>query len=270
MTPRVEEVMDRQLEAFRKKFGRDRGPGDPVFFDPDEDEPTPMRNLQAQVLAAMEKANLPPEIAYAYAKTGRLLMEGQEQNYPPEAIAEWNAAIDEYHAIEAAKTAARPKSPKAKSAAMPESDEERAKVMGLTLEEFRVRQHVHNYPGFKGELEFDIEFDLLGFRVKRRARAQYEHTPEWEYFDLKKQALFTGFASSTYGLSLLTVPDERDLDVEVIETYDDQDDPRPPAWVRLDLVRTGMLPEVVWDKVFYLIDEKCKAEDQERRRRYCK
>ncbi len=67
MTPRVEEVMKRQLEAFRKKFGRDPGPDEPVFFDPDEDEPTPMRNPQAQVLAAMEKANLPPEIAYAYS-----------------------------------------------------------------------------------------------------------------------------------------------------------------------------------------------------------
>ena len=31
-----------QREAFQKKFGRDPGPGDSVFFDPDADTPTPM------------------------------------------------------------------------------------------------------------------------------------------------------------------------------------------------------------------------------------
>ena len=72
MTPRVQELMKRQLEAFRKKFGREPGPNDPVFFDPDADEPTPMRDMQEQILAAMEKANLPPEFAYAYRKTGLL------------------------------------------------------------------------------------------------------------------------------------------------------------------------------------------------------
>jgi hypothetical protein len=151
---------------------------------------------------------------------------------------------------------------------MAESDEEHAKVMGYTLSEFRVLQHVRNYPGFEGQLEFAIEFELLGFRVKRQARAEYKYTPEWEYFDLKKQVLFTGFMSSSYGLSLLTVPDDPgDPDEEIVEIEDDDpDDPRPLAWVPIDLARTGILPEAVWDKVHDLIDEKCKGEDKERRR----
>jgi hypothetical protein len=35
-----------QLEAFRKKFGRDPGPGDPVFFDPNI-VPTPIDQADA-------------------------------------------------------------------------------------------------------------------------------------------------------------------------------------------------------------------------------
>lgn len=31
-----------QLERFREKFGREPGPQDPIFFDPDASEPTPL------------------------------------------------------------------------------------------------------------------------------------------------------------------------------------------------------------------------------------
>jgi hypothetical protein len=41
MTPEMHDMLLRQREAFRKKFGRDPGPGDPFFFDPNADEPTP-------------------------------------------------------------------------------------------------------------------------------------------------------------------------------------------------------------------------------------
>lgn len=42
MTPEVHDMLLPQWEAFRKKFGRDPGPGDPFFFDPNADKPTPM------------------------------------------------------------------------------------------------------------------------------------------------------------------------------------------------------------------------------------
>jgi len=37
----LREMMHRQAERFRAKFGRDPGPDDPVFFDPSTDEPRP-------------------------------------------------------------------------------------------------------------------------------------------------------------------------------------------------------------------------------------
>jgi hypothetical protein len=76
MTPEVQDALLQQREAFRAKFGRDPGPNDPVFFDPDKDEPTPI-DMEADVLAAMSKANLPPEFAYAYKKTGLLGLLGE-------------------------------------------------------------------------------------------------------------------------------------------------------------------------------------------------
>jgi hypothetical protein len=43
----VERILRQQLKAFRKRFGRDPLPGDPVFFDPDQD--TPMEMTEEQV-----------------------------------------------------------------------------------------------------------------------------------------------------------------------------------------------------------------------------
>jgi hypothetical protein len=40
--PDVVEELRRQQDRFREKFGRDPGPDDPVFFDPDADEPSPL------------------------------------------------------------------------------------------------------------------------------------------------------------------------------------------------------------------------------------
>jgi len=54
MKPRVKDLTKRQLNAFREKFGRDPGPNDPVFFDSNEDEPTPIGDLQEEILSAME------------------------------------------------------------------------------------------------------------------------------------------------------------------------------------------------------------------------
>ncbi|HEX7290959.1 MAG TPA: putative toxin-antitoxin system toxin component, PIN family [Conexibacter sp.] len=42
MAPELRSLLDEQAAAFREKFGREPGPGDPVFFDPDADEPRPM------------------------------------------------------------------------------------------------------------------------------------------------------------------------------------------------------------------------------------
>ena len=55
-------VLHQQLEAFRLKFGRDPGPGDPVFFDPASAVPAPMPDdyLERETAAAMTRAGISP------------------------------------------------------------------------------------------------------------------------------------------------------------------------------------------------------------------
>ena len=90
-------LLKQQLRAFRRKFGRDPLPGEPVFFDPDQDVPTEISEAKLREDTLKVLAEGPPQFAYAYAKTGLLLLlEEQAEHYPPDAVAEWKAAIDEY------------------------------------------------------------------------------------------------------------------------------------------------------------------------------
>jgi len=43
ITERTRAILEAQQQRFREKFGRDAGPNDPVFFDPDAAEPSPCR-----------------------------------------------------------------------------------------------------------------------------------------------------------------------------------------------------------------------------------
>jgi hypothetical protein len=120
---RTRAILEAQQRRFREKFGRDPGPHDPVFFDPDASEPVPMSavKVQAETIEAMRKAGTPPQIIYAYKRTGGLLLrEDMREHWPPDRAKEWDDAIDEYFAIEEASK--QPDRPSAKewNTAIPE------------------------------------------------------------------------------------------------------------------------------------------------------
>lgn len=61
------EALERQVARFKEKFGRDPLPHEPVFFDPDYDNPVPYteEKLERIIKTAIEKARencefLPP------------------------------------------------------------------------------------------------------------------------------------------------------------------------------------------------------------------
>src|SRR5215467_8724269 len=112
ITERTRAILEAQQQRFREKFGRDPGPNDPVFFDPDATDPVPMSavKVQAETIEAMRKAGTPPQIIYAYKRTGGLLlMESMREHWPPDRVKEWDDAVDEYFAIqEAAKDTDKP------------------------------------------------------------------------------------------------------------------------------------------------------------------
>jgi hypothetical protein len=72
MTPRVHDALVEQRKAFVEKFGREPGPGDPVFFDPDKDVPTPIG--PARMDADLEKAIQDAGFDAAKAKAIRKLL----------------------------------------------------------------------------------------------------------------------------------------------------------------------------------------------------
>jgi hypothetical protein len=98
LSPWAVEALKAQRDLFREKFGRDPGPHDPVFFDPDADEPRRLDLSPATVEADMLKAGVRPEVAYAIAKTGVFLMEENEHLYPDDAKEAFQVAVEEYRA----------------------------------------------------------------------------------------------------------------------------------------------------------------------------
>jgi hypothetical protein len=63
----MREGFNAQLQAFRVKFGREPGPEDPVFFDSDVDEPTPMTKRHwDEGMAAMAQAAADAGVDAAY------------------------------------------------------------------------------------------------------------------------------------------------------------------------------------------------------------
>jgi hypothetical protein len=99
LDPESMDMMQQQLQAFREKFGREPGPDDPIFFDPDADTPQPFRleKFLEESTEAMVAAGIRPEIIYAHRKTGGLIVtEENQEKLSAEDIAEWEAAIDEY------------------------------------------------------------------------------------------------------------------------------------------------------------------------------
>jgi hypothetical protein len=70
MTPRVHEALLEQRKAFIEKFGREPGPNDPVFFDPDKDVPTQIDpdRLDADLEKAIRDAGFDPAKAEAIRK----------------------------------------------------------------------------------------------------------------------------------------------------------------------------------------------------------
>lgn len=97
----LREHLEHQRERFRQKFGCDPGPGDPVFFDPDADEPRPINpdRIKTEIISAMEAAGVDPATIHAYRRTGMLVAQDNLGQWSEDDLVEWEAAIEEYEAL---------------------------------------------------------------------------------------------------------------------------------------------------------------------------
>src|SRR5664280_1179017 len=100
----VTTALAEQNRRFREKFGRDAGPEDPIFFDPDADTPQPISpagldEMMGQILSSAGQAGIRPELIYAMRKTGRIVTESNQHLLTDEDLQEWQDAIEEYLAL---------------------------------------------------------------------------------------------------------------------------------------------------------------------------
>jgi hypothetical protein len=106
LNPETLATLQGQLQEFRVKFGREPGPKDPLFFNPDSLKPEPFRldEVRDETEAAMVLAGIRPEIVYAHRKTGLIVTWESYGTLPKSALAEWEAAVEEYFEMERRKT----------------------------------------------------------------------------------------------------------------------------------------------------------------------
>jgi hypothetical protein len=98
VTPEFRNIMDKQRAAFSKKFGREPGPGDPILFDPNADQPTPFSEdqLNRSMTEGLLLMQVPHRFIYGFLKSGIFLTEVNRQHVDPSAREVWNQALDEY------------------------------------------------------------------------------------------------------------------------------------------------------------------------------
>jgi hypothetical protein len=95
----LREAMERQAERFREKFGRDPGPEDPIFFDPDADEPRPFdldiatREMAEELRHAGIAAGIDPSLIEAWCELGYVVTEDTRHLFSASDIAVWNETV---------------------------------------------------------------------------------------------------------------------------------------------------------------------------------
>jgi hypothetical protein len=99
INPETMQFLEEQRDSFQEKFGREPGPDDPLFFDPDADTPVPfdVKQVSDEIIEAMASVGVDPAIIYAFHRTGFLVTEDNLDFLSPDELAEWQAAIEEYN-----------------------------------------------------------------------------------------------------------------------------------------------------------------------------
>ncbi|MFI6098148.1 hypothetical protein ACIA8G_21520 [Lentzea sp. NPDC051213] len=96
-------ALQHQLETFREKFGREPGPEDPIFFDPDAVDPTPLpadslsRELD-RLVATADEIGVPPALIKAFRALGYLVTEENRHLFSAAEIEAWRETVEKYWA----------------------------------------------------------------------------------------------------------------------------------------------------------------------------
>ncbi len=96
VTPELEEELNKQRKQFIEKFGREPGPDDPLFFDPDADtpQPYPEEKFTEEIVASMKEAGVDEKLINAFKETGLLVTQDNLELMTPEELDEFEEALE--------------------------------------------------------------------------------------------------------------------------------------------------------------------------------
>ena len=95
----LREMMEEQAQRFRDKFGRDPRPEDPIFFDPDADEPRPLdpdtvtREMTEGLRQAGRDTGVDPALIEAWSELGYVVTEDNRHLFSAADIVAWETAV---------------------------------------------------------------------------------------------------------------------------------------------------------------------------------
>ncbi|WP_158813407.1 hypothetical protein [Streptomyces rimosus] len=94
----LQECLEGQLQAFRKKFGRDPEPEEPLFFDPDADEPTQLtrEHFDGLMLDMAERATdmgIDPAFLRAWREVGYVVTEENRSMFTTAEVLAYSRAV---------------------------------------------------------------------------------------------------------------------------------------------------------------------------------
>ena len=92
LSPDTKELLDKAMEEFRRKHGRDPYPDELIFRDLGHPE-----HIEAWFVDKMKEVGIDPALIYAYEKTGRIVTEKNKDYLPDVDLREWREAVEEYH-----------------------------------------------------------------------------------------------------------------------------------------------------------------------------
>ena len=71
---------------------------DPIFFDPDADEPVPLSDekYERMMIEAMTEVGISQAMIFAFKRTGRIVTERNKHLLTAEELRECNDAVDDY------------------------------------------------------------------------------------------------------------------------------------------------------------------------------
>ncbi|WP_314414808.1 hypothetical protein [Streptomyces sp. DSM 40484] len=97
----MREAMEEQQAAFEEKFGRPPGPHDPVFFDPEADEPRPLTQeaigrVMDELLEAAEGSGVDPAFVHAWRECGYLVTEDNRHTFSAAEVMAFSDAVHAY------------------------------------------------------------------------------------------------------------------------------------------------------------------------------